>query len=531
MVCFFPHVFVSFAFAVALLPAFASAKRVKGTLNSEEDWDFLARFCYVSEGGSLKYNVTYRMDFCCQTLLLYFDSPYQWPAAYDSHLNCTERVALLNFGRNQKIYLHVSGRHSGCFMEIHNLDYYLRCVGTRMFTSARDRWWYVALSRCGSRNGLRLDYDLHFTNPGNFWKEEFSADEQGILETDITFSIFLFVIMCFSFVSGRILAEQGMLHTTYKLFLVSVILQEIGFLSLTLHYGIYGNDGMGVKQIKVIGRLVSAASEIVFLLTLLLLGKGWTVVRGRLTYQSQFRLTLMMSIYTIMYAGMFIWEAVAFDPAKVLYTYDSPAGYGFVALSIMAFCWFTYIVMTTVKHYPDKKLFYIPFYFFYSMWFLARPVLVLISNHHIQDYSREKVVNGVSAAITFFGYLIFLILTRPTAANTNFPFHIRTAQVDIVRDDDDDDESHPYAPSSYVGKASPGFQELFSASRSPENRVSSDNIATSGRPRRQVFTSTSRNTDPNSSGQSLSNDRPIPMQLFSASSPAPPPAYDEVSTT
>ena len=36
MVCFFPHVFVSFAFAVALLPAFASAKRVKGTLNSEE---------------------------------------------------------------------------------------------------------------------------------------------------------------------------------------------------------------------------------------------------------------------------------------------------------------------------------------------------------------------------------------------------------------------------------------------------------------------------------------------------------------
>ena len=38
---------------------------------------------------------------------------------------------------------------------------------------------------------------------------------------------------------------------------VCVSMLEIGFLSLTLHYGIYGNDGMGVKQIKVIGKLIS----------------------------------------------------------------------------------------------------------------------------------------------------------------------------------------------------------------------------------------------------------------------------------
>ena len=36
---------------------------------------------------------------------------------------------------------------------------------------------------------------------------------------------------------------------------------------------------MHYLSISAAGRLVSAASEIVFLLTLLLLGKGWTVVR------------------------------------------------------------------------------------------------------------------------------------------------------------------------------------------------------------------------------------------------------------
>lgn len=33
----------------------------------------------------------------------------------------------------------------------------LSCVGGRSFRSVRERWWYIALSKCGVRTGLGLD--------------------------------------------------------------------------------------------------------------------------------------------------------------------------------------------------------------------------------------------------------------------------------------------------------------------------------------------------------------------------------------
>lgn len=33
---------------------------------------------------------------------------------------------------------------------------YIRCRGTRNFNTARDRWWYVAVSNCDSAKGLKM---------------------------------------------------------------------------------------------------------------------------------------------------------------------------------------------------------------------------------------------------------------------------------------------------------------------------------------------------------------------------------------
>ena len=58
-----------------------------------------------------------------------------------------------------------------------------------------------------------------------------------------------------------------------------------------------------------------------------------------------------------------------FDPGLVLYIYESPPGYGILALRVIAWIYFSYACFFTVKHYPEKSKFYYPFYIFYTIWY------------------------------------------------------------------------------------------------------------------------------------------------------------------
>lgn len=56
---------------------------------------------------------------------------------------------------------------------------YVSCHNAGGFTSARQRWWYIALANCGSTKGMEVRYKFRMTNGaiGDFWNEHFSADE------------------------------------------------------------------------------------------------------------------------------------------------------------------------------------------------------------------------------------------------------------------------------------------------------------------------------------------------------------------
>uniref|UniRef100_A0A915KNH6 Transmembrane protein n=1 Tax=Romanomermis culicivorax TaxID=13658 RepID=A0A915KNH6_ROMCU len=42
---------------------------------------------------------------------------------------------------------------------------------------------------------------------------------------------------------------------------------------------------------------------------------------------------------------------------------------------------------------------------------------------------REKIINGIEKFLICIAYVFFLILTRPSAANSNFPYHVRVNQI------------------------------------------------------------------------------------------------------
>ncbi|XP_071276965.1 transmembrane protein 145 isoform X2 [Agelaius tricolor] len=392
-----------------LLPAGAAPKYVRGRISTKEDWVFLTRFCFLSDFGRLDFHFRYPEARCCQNILLYFDDPSQWPAVYRrGGKDCLAKESVIRPENNQVINLTTQYAWSGCQVLPGVSGRVLSCSSGRSFRSVRERWWYVALSKCGG-GGLELEYEMVLTNGDSFWTRHFSADEFGILETDITFLLIfslIFLLSCYC-----------------------------GFLSLLLscvYWGQYGCDGVGHGALKLLGKLLFSISFLIFLLMLILLGKGFSVTRGRISPGGSVRLSVYMTLYSIAHIALLTYEAQFFDPGQVLYTYESPAGYGLIALQFGAFAWFCAAVGATLSAVPERRRFYLPFLAAYTFWFLAVPVSALVANFGIPKWAREKIVNGIQLGTHLYAHGVFLVLTRPSAANKNFPFHVRTSQIGSV---------------------------------------------------------------------------------------------------
>lgn len=85
------------------------------------------------------------------------------------------------------------------------------------------------------------------------------------------------------------------------------MLQWIGVLVQGTAWAKYGLTGLGPHT--TLGGLFIGASEVTFLSLLLLLAKGYTITRARLSSSSTIKLTIFVNIYIVAYIGLFIFQA------------------------------------------------------------------------------------------------------------------------------------------------------------------------------------------------------------------------------
>ncbi|XP_059009784.1 transmembrane protein 145 isoform X2 [Mustela lutreola] len=481
------------------LPPRARAKYVRGNLSSKEDWLFLTRFCFLSDYGRLDFRFRYPEAKCCQNILLYFDDPSQWPAVYKAgDKDCLAKESVIRPENNQVINLTTQYAWSGCQVVSEEGTRYLSCSSGRSFRSVRERWWYIALSKCGG-DGLQLEYEMVLTNGKSFWTRHFSADEFGILETDVTFLLIFILIFFLSCYFGYLLKGRQLLHTTYKMFMAAAGVEVLSLLFFCIYWGQYATDGIGNESLKILAKLLFSSSFLIFLLMLILLGKGFTVTRGRISHSGSVKLSVYMTLYTLTHVVLLIYEAEFFDPGQVLYTYESPAGYGLIGLQVAAYVWFSYAVFISLRHFPEKQPFYVPFFAAYTLWFFAVPVMALIANFGIPKWAREKIVNGIQLGIHLYAHGVFLIMTRPSAANKNFPYHVRTSQIASAggpgpggsQSTDKAFPQHVYGNVTFISDSVPNFTELFSippSASSAGKQVEETAVAAAVAPRGRVVT-------------------------------------------
>lgn len=109
------------------------------------------------------------------------------------------------------------------------------------------------------------------------------------------------------FICSLELKALHLLHCTYRLFSFSVMLQWIGVLLQAIAWTTYGLTGLGPKTM--LGGLFMGASELSFLTLMLLLAKGYTITRARLSSSSTIKLTIFVNVYLVVYLSLYIFQA------------------------------------------------------------------------------------------------------------------------------------------------------------------------------------------------------------------------------
>jgi hypothetical protein len=104
---------------------------------------------------------------------------------------------------------------------------------------------------------------------------------------------------------------------TLPVMLISIF-QSIGGMFLTAHYLVYGLNGIGLRSTRFSGRILEAIAELMFVLLLILIAKGYTVTRARLPQASTLKLAVFVCAFCVIYSTLFIYEHLHFDPGQVI---------------------------------------------------------------------------------------------------------------------------------------------------------------------------------------------------------------------
>ncbi|CAI9737542.1 145-like isoform X1 [Octopus vulgaris] len=494
------------------------AMNIRSFLYIVENWKFLTRFCFLSGDdqnrlGSVQYSFQFPASYQGMQLYFYFDD--QWKEIYDSEKTCEDKVSVLRPDYFQIVDLSEDYEWSGCQLMNHSGYSYNKCDGIRFFRSIRPRWWFITVGRCKpvNNNGINLTYYLHLTNGnlGDYFHRELSADQFTILEVDIAFLIFFVILACVAVVFSIILRNRQLYHSTYKMFIFSIMMY-IGFLFfICIHYGKYAETGIEKREYKILGLLLQSAMST--------------------TLASQHFTNSVASSHPAM-CILLLFQHINnefFDPGIVLYRYESPPGYGLIGMRVVGWLWFCYAIVTTIKHHIEKLSFYIFFFFVFTLWFWATVITFLVANNAVPWHLREKIVNGVEIFIDFYAHLVFLFLTSPVLINRIFPFHIKTSQICPVEDGDcisgggEGDIQNIQLSTvshSYIMDRGPNIANLFVTSHTLSTKPGQTTVPSENLLTRPVMPL------PSTTSVSSRDTSLIDVPPSGARKPSPPPSYD-----
>lgn len=282
----------------------------------------------------------------------------------------------------------------------------------------RPRVWFMVLSDCNGRIqdlsekakdklwGNKLQIEMNFINTN---KSHLSYEEQGLM-TPYLFILFIYLVIMvlnFNILYKYYKREE---EVDYPLLLINIAL-FVEFLALVfeiLHLTIYENNGRGLFLFNLFNQIFDISAQFLIIIIFVLVGWGWTINYMNLeNFEFFLPLLAFVGIIHLLIVGL---SRLTDDEFTKNHDYEGFAGYLIIFLRIGLYVYFIMGIHDTFKQARFKiRSFIIKFGILGTIYFLAFPILVLITSFYVAPYVKHKVV---MLGTLILESLVLIILTR-----------------------------------------------------------------------------------------------------------------------
>ena len=191
------------------------------------------------------------------------------------------------------------------------------------------------------------------------WAKEFSADEDALPVTSILlFCLQTLCLMAAYRVRVRLEAGGKKLHLTTRVLTEAVAFEWVALLLRMCFYLRYQGKGQAPLWLDTLSRVCHGVADVVEIVILLvLLGKGWTIVRHKLRVASRMKLAAFAATYAMASFACLAWSQRVRNDVEVQFAYAGSTGIFLAALRLVACAWFLKAVTDTIRHFPQKQAF------------------------------------------------------------------------------------------------------------------------------------------------------------------------------
>ena len=377
-------------FFLSVFPVPITAKYASGTLSSVSSWTVLERFCFLPVSPEADMNdkeqwkdfrrMEMKFKFAKNqrlTLLIYWGDFGEWLDIYRSSyskLSCSER--------NEKAKFKINLWQNDTFVLKPHNETHVASSGVQHFFAMRANFFFITLSNCDpdsegsyldgsddfyySQGSIDVDYESLLTNGATPNSMHYSADEIGIFDATITYFILYSVLLVISYLIGVALRNRKKLHVTVKVLLYSVLCQFCGLFFLLVNLGYFSDTGINRRGLQIFSYGFFALADTMMVILLVLLAKGWTIVRRKISVPGRVKLGVFGTIYFTSTLFVVAWRFKEIRDDEVLYFYQSPPGVMFWVVRVLAVVWFNYAAVTTRRQFKTKRRFYKKFVFIFT---------------------------------------------------------------------------------------------------------------------------------------------------------------------